>query len=328
MKDLNCLIDLHLHLDGAISMDSARKLAALQNISIPEDDDELRTMMTVDPDCKDLNQFLEKFAFPCSLIQTPEGTEMAVYNLCSELKGQGVMYAEIRYAPQLCTEKGMTQRESVEAALRGIEKSGLPAQLILCCMRLADNYEANIETVNVAKQFFGKGVCLLDLAGAEALFPTESFADVFQYAKGLGIPFTIHAGEAAGPGSVKAALDLGACRIGHGVRSIEDADVMRRLIDSKIPLELCPTSNLQTCIYNDLSEYPIRKLMDAGVIVTVNTDDLAIEGTALKNEIEMLIDEFDLSDAEVKELLLNSVNASRADEDLKAKMRAKIESEL
>ncbi len=328
MEKLTCMTDLHLHLDGAISMESARQLAKLQGIEIPERDAELKALLTVSADCKDLNEFLEKFAFPCSLLQTKEGLEGAAFNLCSELKEQGVMYAEIRFAPQKSCDRGMTQRQAVEAALTGIQRSELPCGLILCCMRAADNRAENMETVELCGEYLGKGVCALDLAGAEALFSTRDFADVFSYARSMGIPFTIHAGEADGPESVRCALDFGAVRIGHGVRASEDESLMDRLAAEKVPLELCPTSNLNTAIYSDLSQYPLRTFLEKGIVVTVNTDDPSIEGTTIKREYKLLIDQFELSKEEVRQLMVNSVKASFAPEALKSELLQRIEREV
>ncbi|MBR1851730.1 MAG: adenosine deaminase [Lachnospiraceae bacterium] len=322
------MTDLHLHLDGAISVESARQLAKLQDIAIPESEAALKNLLTVSENCKDLNEFLEKFAFPCSLIQTREGLEGAAYNLCEELKTQGVMYAEIRFAPQKSCDRGLTQREAIEAVLAGIKRSGLFCGLILCCMRAADNRAQNMETVELCGEYLGKGVCALDLAGAEALFPTKDFADVFAYARSKGLPFTIHAGEADGPESVKCALDFGATRIGHGVRAVEDEGLMERLATEKVPLEICPTSNLNTAIYSDLSQYPLRTFLERGIIVTVNTDDPSIEGTTIRREYELLIRQFGLSEKEVRQLLVNSVEVAFAEECLKTELLQKIEKEF
>ena len=322
---LNCLIDLHIHLDGAISVDSAKKLAKLQNISIPENDEELKKIMTVSPDCKDLNEFLEKFSFPCSLIQTKEGIKKSVENLLKELESEGLIYAEIRFAPQKSKEKGLTQEEVVLSAIEGLKSSKIGANLILCCMREKDNQKENIETVELANKYLGKGVCAVDLAGAEALFPTKDFKYIFDLARERGVPFTIHAGEADGPESVQTALNFGAKRIGHGVRSYEKEELIRTLASKNIPLELCPTSNFKTCIFEDISKYPIWKFLSFGVPVTINTDDPGIEGTTLKKEWQLLIDAFDLKKEEVKNILLNSVKYSFASEDVKESLKNKIE---
>ena len=328
VSNLDCLIDLHLHLDGAISLESAKKLARLQNIPIPKEDSEIKSLFVVPENCQNLNDFLKAFDFPCSLIQTKEGLTMAVHNLLEELYNQGIIYVEIKFAPQKSTDKGLSQEEAVIAAIEGLKNSKIDANLILGCMRGDNNHDENMETLRLAKKYLGKGVCALDLAGAEALYPTENFKDIFSLARKQNIPFTIHAGEAAGPESVNFALDFGASRIGHGVRSIEDQKTVERLARSKIPIDLCPTSNLDTCIFKNISEYPLRKYLDAGVIVTINTDDPAIENTSLKKEWQILIDEFKITRDELKSLLLNSANASYASDEIKLKLIRKINERL
>nr|MCR5154367.1 adenosine deaminase [Lachnospiraceae bacterium] len=294
----------------------------------PEERAELSKLMRVSEDCRDLNEFLEKFVFPCSLLQTAESIKMAFKNLLNKLKDQGHMYAEIRFAPQKSMEKGLTQEEVLLAALEGVKDGPLPCGIILCCMRGNDNHEANMETVELAGKYLGKGVCAIDLAGAEALFPTKDFEDLFVLAKKKHIPFTIHAGEAAGPESIECALKFGAKRIGHGVRALEKPELVKELAKKRIPLELCPTSNLNTAIFKEYTEYPLRQLMDAGVLVTINTDDPSIEGTNIKKEYERMIKAFSLTQEEIKGLLLNSVEASFATEELKEEMRKRVESEF
>ncbi|MBQ0026852.1 MAG: adenosine deaminase [Lachnospiraceae bacterium] len=322
------MVDLHLHLDGAISLASARKLAQAQGLELPARDEDLLPMLTVPDSCCDLNEFLQKFDFTCSLLQTAEGIRMAVKNLLAELKEEGVMYAEIRFAPQLLTDKGLTQEEAVAAAISGMQESEVDANLILCCMRGAYNHDKNAKTVEVAEKFLGKGVVAIDLAGAEALYETGLFEDVLAMAVKKGIPFTIHAGEASGPDSVRKALDFGAVRIGHGIRAMEDESLFAEIVKKQIPLELCPTSNIKTAMFRHIDEWPLRKLMQAGAYITVNTDDPAIEGTSIKNEFRKLIKFHGIGAAEVKTFLLNSVNASFASEEIKQKMQKKIETEL
>jgi adenosine deaminase len=188
-------VELHLHLDGSVSPDSAKQLAVLCNQKLGSDEDTLRKL-SVGKNCRDLNEYLEKFAFPCSLLQSAECIELAVKNLLCELTDLGVLYSEIRFAPQKHTENGLSQEEAVKAAIDGVNKSSAHASLILCCMRGDSNEEENLETVRVAQKYLGKGVVAIDLAGAEALYPTANFEYVFSLAKELSVPFTVHAGEA------------------------------------------------------------------------------------------------------------------------------------
>lgn len=318
-------IDLHLHLDGSMSVASVRELAQMQGIAIPEKDEELLAMLQVDADCRDLNEYLEKFDFTVALLQTKEAVSTAVYNLERELKDLGMLYAEIRFAPQQHTQNGLSQAEIVEAAIEGMNRCDFSSNLILCCMRGEGNYELNAETVRVAKEYLGKGVAAIDIAGAEALFPTENFGDVFRMAQQMEVPYTIHAGEADGPSSVFCALDFGTKRVGHGVRSAEDEALMKKLAEENVTLELCPTSNLNTNIFERLEEFPLTRLMEAGVRVTINSDNMVVSGTDVRTEMQKMIDTFGLNHEQMKMLAENAVNASFADEETKSWLRSELE---
>lgn len=322
------LIDLHIHLDGSLSLSSARALADMQGISLPADDDTLLRMLRVSEGCRDLNEYLEKFALPLSLLQTSEAISASVERLCGELSEQGLLYAEIRFAPQLHCERGLTQDEVVRSAILGLKQSGFRASLILCCMRGENNRELNLETVRLAKKHLGLGVCALDLAGAEALFPNENFIDVIEYAKSLSLPMTLHAGEALGSESVSSAIELGADRIGHGVRSIENPELLQILSQKKIALELCPTSNLNTRVFERIEDYPLRRLLDAGVCVTINTDNTTVSNTSLANELTLLCNAFALDGATLARIERNAIECSFADKATKKECLSELEERL
>ncbi len=322
---MNCLIDLHLHIDGSLSLDTVKALAKIQDIPLCGDD-ELVKKLKVSPNCRDLNEYLEKFDFPLSLLQTEEALEYGTASLLRELSQKGYIYAELRFAPQLHTQKGMTQRDAVIAAIKGLESSDIPANLILCAMRSDNNFNENKETIDIASEFLKKGVCAADLAGAEGLYPTDNFRDIFEYARKKGVPFTIHAGEADGAESVYSAIDMGALRIGHGIRSYEDKSLVKKLAEMKIPLELCPTSNLNTGVFGSISDYPIMEYIKSGVVVTVNSDNMTVSDTDVKRELELLRRTFLLSDEDIKALLLNSARSSFADENTKKELTEKINS--
>lgn len=321
-------IDLHLHLDGAITPDIAKKLAAVQNIELPtEDDKELEKLLTVPEDCTDLNEFLECFALPDSLMMTREGLSEAVYLVAENIKSQGVIYAEIRFAPQLHTEQGMTQEEAVLAALEGLKRTDLKVNLILCCMRGDGNEEANYETVELAKKYLVEdgGVTGIDIAGAEAIYPTSNYSELFAKAKEYGIPFTIHAGEADGAESVRCAIEYGAVRIGHGVRINEDENVVELVKNKGIYLEMCPTSNRQTHAVEDMSDYPLMDYLNDGIKVTLNTDDMAIEGTTIAEEFRYMEKNFGLTPEQEKLMLANSIDAAFTSESVKKELRKELE---
>lgn len=318
------MIDLHVHLDGSLSLETVKKLAKMQNIDIPDTDAEILEKIQVSEDCKDLNEYLEKFDLVCSLLASKEAIALAVYDLCEELKSQGMIYAEIRFAPSKLVNDTMSQEDVVVAAIEGLHKTEFDANLILCCMR-GDDFDTMSSTINIAHKYINKGVAGVDLAGAEALYKTSDYSKVFEKAKELEIPVTIHAGEAAGPESVYAAIDMGAKRIGHGVRALEDKELIKLLKEKDITLELCPTSNLNTNIFEELTKYPIKDFVDAGVKITVNTDNMTVSNTTRKREIEKLVKAVGLSKKEEKQLVINAINASFADDYLKKKLREKVD---
>lgn len=321
-----CFIDLHLHLDGSLSLANARELAALEGIALPDQDQELQKLLMVSDGCRDLNEYLEKFTLPCSLMQSEQTIEAATYHLCCELAQKGFLYAEIRFAPQKHCLKGLTQEQVVQSAIGGLQRSGFHGQLILCCMRDgADNSAENMETVLLTKKYLHQGVCACDLAGAEALFPNEKYAHIFEYARMLSVPFTIHSGEALGPESISLALDYGAQRIGHGIRSIEDPAVVRRLADNRIALEVCPTSNINTCVFEHIKQMPIPQLMDAGVLITINSDNMSVSNTDVPQELQHLTDAFGYDYKQWKAFLLNAANAAFLSDSDKQQLINRIE---
>ena len=296
-------IDLHLHLDGSISIKTARKLAEIQGIALPEDDEELRQRMSITEECRDLNDYLGRFDLACSLLMTREGLYVCAKEFLKELEEQGLQYAEIRFAPQHSMSQTLTQYEAAEAVLQAIHESSMPCGLILSMMRHDTTHRKNMETVEVAEALHGKGVVAVDLAGAEALFPTYTFHEEFAAVRAAGIPLIVHAGEAAGAQSVREAIEAGAVRIGHGVRALEDPSVVQQLVERQITLELCPTSNLNTGIFTSYNEYPLRRLMEAGVRVSINTDNMTVSNTTLRREWDHMIRAFRLTDEEIAKIV-------------------------
>ncbi len=318
------MIDLHLHLDGAITVPIARKLADVQKITLPADnDEELEKLLSVPESCESLNDFLRCFALPGSLMQTSVGMTEAVRLVCEDLKSQGIIYAEIKFAPQLHTESGMSQEDAVKAALAGLKMSDFKCNLILCCMRGEGNDDDNLETLRIAKKYLvdDGGVVAVDLAGAEALFPNQMYGDLFSKVNELGLPFTIHAGEASGADSVRAAIGYGARRIGHGVRTKEDPSLVDLVAQKGITLEMCPTSNRQTKAVDDMNDYPFMDYLNKGIKVTLNTDDPAIERTVLAKEYSYMREKFGLTKEQEIKVLNNSIDAAFTTDEVKNELR-------
>ena len=317
-------IELHAHLDGCIELKLAKELAKISRISFPSNDDKiLSDILTVSKNCRDLNDFLKYFELPLSLLQTKDAISHAVYSISESMRNKNVVYSELRFAPQLHTKKGLSQEETVRAALEGVKKCNIPVNLILCLMRSDNNEKENYETLNTAKKYITScgGVVALDLAGAEALYPTANFKELFLTAKKDNIPFTIHAGEAAGDESVKAAIEFGAKRIGHGVRiSRETAELIK---NKDIALEMCPTSNVLTKAVPKIEQHPVLDFLNMGLKVTVNTDDPAIENTTIKKEFERIIP-LGLNENKAKKLYYNAADSAFTTHDMKEHLKSLI----
>lgn len=327
------LIDLHLHLDGSVPFTAAKKIMAEHEMPTISDE-KLRQKMSVSQNCRNLNEFLEKFPFADSLMQTKSDLRLITFTLLKELKKQGLVYVEIRFAPQLHTEKGLSQEEVVTSVRSGIDQfflwqknhqNGQPdlhANLILCLMRIKGNQKQNQETVEVAKKFLGQGVGGIDLAGPETPeFAAHKYANFFKEAREEGIPYTIHAGEAMGPESIREALALGAKRIGHGISCVQDPALVQEIIKKGVTLECCATSNLNTKAFNKkIDHYPVRKLLHEGVRVTLNSDDMTVSNINLPHDYRMLEEKTGLTNKDEKQLYQNAAQAAFCSKEEKSRL--------
>lgn len=305
---MNHYIELHLHLDGSLRPETVWELSKEQGIELPAESlSDVQDKMRVPEDCKTLEEYLERFALPLLVLQREDALERVAFELTEDLAKEGVDYAEIRFAPQLSVAGGLTQDQVVEAAIRGVKRGmekypRIRVGLILCCMRGDQNQELNLATVETAKKYLGDVVCAVDIAGAESLYPTELFKPVFDKVREYGIPMTIHAGEAAGPDSMWTALSYGTKRIGHGVAAAADPELMKKLSDEKVTLEVCVISNYHTKVVNAIADHPIRRLFDAGVRVTVNSDNMTASNTNIHREIAVLKEQLGFTDEEIEKM--------------------------
>lgn len=219
------MIELHLHLDGAIPPETMWDLANAQGLPLPAATlDDFRRWLARTSDCADVNTYLARFELPLQLMQTEESIVRVTRDVLSVLARQGHIYDEVRFAPQLHKRAGLTQRQAVEAVLEGrrqalAEHPDYDAGILLCAMCIGPetvNMEENLETVRLAKDFLGQGVVGADLAGAEGIVPLRNFRPVFDLARELHVPATCHAGDSQGPDTVRDALSFGVRRIGHG----------------------------------------------------------------------------------------------------------------
>ncbi len=281
-------IVLHIHLDGSLDLELAYKWLVEDgyDYSFSEALEKLR----VDKECRSLNQYLEKFDLPCKLLNSYERLKEASKSLFLKLEKEGVVYAEVRFAPIKHVNNKLNINRAVEAVLDGmnevLKNKKMYGGLILCCMRDA-SVEDNLKTVELAKKYSSLGVVGIDLAGAEALYETKNFKYIFDKAKEENIPFTIHAGEADGISSIQSALEFGACRLGHGIKAVEDNNMIEKLKKENILLEVCVTSNYQTEAVKGI--HPIEKLYKKGVKISINTDNDTVSGIDIISEYKYIL---------------------------------------
>lgn len=293
-------VELHLHLDGSLDISLAHSLS---NINY----DTLKNNMTVSNNCNSLKEYLNCFKLPLELMQTKSSLQLSLKELANTLHNENVIYAEVRFAPLLHIKDGLNIEEVVLSLTSILDKLPVKINLILCCMRSA-SLELNMKTIDIAYKYLNNGVCAIDLAGDEANYNTIKYKELFDYASKLHIPFTIHAGEASDYKSIDSAISFGARRIGHGINAIKNQNTINSLVANTICLEVCIKSNLDTKAVDNIKNHPIKKLMDTGIKVTLNTDNRTVSNTSLYNEYKLFNDNFDNSIDTLIEINRNAIN--------------------
>ncbi len=324
--------DLHLHLDGSLLPETAWELVQEQGVPVEATTlEEFIPLIMVPKGCRDVNQCLERFEIPVKIMQEASALERITKELIDWLAETGIAYGEIRFAPQLHTQKEMTQKDAIEAVLSGLHL-GLAANpeikigIILCAMSIGPetiNMEANLETVRLTKEYLGKGVVALDLAGAEGIVPLSNFAPVFDLAKELDLPRTCHAGDSQGPDTVSAALDFGVTRVGHGHHIYEDLELCQRAKDLGIVFEVCPTSNVCCQTTENYNTHYMKRMYDFGLQVTVNTDNMTLFGIDINDEYDRCL-EMGFTYDDLKKMIGYAIKGSFMPEEDKAAFMAKL----
>jgi adenosine deaminase len=317
---------LHDHLDGGVRPATVVELASeFGYTGLPTTDvDELSVWFNRGAKRNDLVLYLETFAHTVGVMQHRDALERVAYECARDLVADGAVYAEVRFAPELHTEAGLSLDEVMEAVQeglrRGAEGSDLTLYTIVSAMRTAAH---SLEIAELAVRWRDAGVVGFDIAGAEAGYPPSRHLDAFQYVMRHNFHSTIHAGEAFGLPSIAEALQYcGAARLGHGVRIVDDiagppgAETLGRLAayvrDRRIPLELCPTSNVNTGVCSSVAEHPIGLLRRLRFRVTVNTDNRLMSDTSMTNEFAQLADAFGWGLDDFEWLTINAVKSAFA----------------
>ncbi|QDH21585.1 adenosine deaminase [Saccharibacillus brassicae] len=322
-------VDLHLHLDGSIKESTLWEIASEQGIPLPVAGfEQLTPFMKVTGECGSLLEYLEKFDFVAGFLHKADVLERIAYEVVEQAAEQNCRYIEVRFGPQLHRSEGLSCGDVIAAVLRGLRRGeaefGVVSRGIAACLRHHSPH-VNLEVIEAAAAFKDEGLVAVDLAGPEAAFPAHLHRAVFEYAQLLDVPVTIHAGEAGGADNIREAiLRLGAKRIGHGVRLREDAALLERVRELGIVLEMCPVSNYQTKAMESWETYPIRDYFDAGLKLTINTDNLTVSDTSLVKEYTVLIEKFGFTLPEIAALILNGVDAAFLPPEEKARLRADV----
>ncbi|MEZ5187010.1 MAG: adenosine deaminase [Candidatus Nanopelagicales bacterium] len=322
---------LHDHLDGGLRPETIIELAADcgYNRLPTTDPDELGQWFVDAADSGSLVRYLETFEHTVAVMQTEEALRRVAAECAEDLADDGVVYAEVRFAPELLTAGGLSMTAAVEAVLDGFDTDrDIEVNALLCAMRQSDRGD---EVADLVIAFRDDGVAGMDLAGPEAGFPASRFIDPFAKLRAAMCRYTIHAGEAAGVDSI--ADTLASCmpeRLGHGVRIAEDirvsgdeaevGAVAAYVQDRQIPLEVCPSSNLQTGIADSIAEHPVNLLNDLDFALTINTDNRLMSGTSLSREMHLLTTQADWDAQDLYRATMTAVDAAFTALDDKAEL--------
>ncbi|MGW0601845.1 adenosine deaminase [Streptomyces sp. NPDC002776] len=315
---------LHDHLDGGLRPATVVELAESVGHTLPTTDpDELAAWYFAAANSGDLVRYIATFEHTLAVMQTREGLLRTAEEYVLDLAADGVVYAEVRYAPELNTAGGLALAEVVETVQEGLAAgmakaaaAGTPVRIgtLLCGMRMFDRVR---EAADLAVAFRDAGVVGFDIAGAEAGFPAADHLGAFEHLRRENVPFTIHAGEADGLSSIHQAVQIcGAQRLGHGVRITDDIvdGKLGRLAgwvrDRRIALEMCPTSNLQTGAATSIAEHPITALKDLGFRVTLNTDNRLVSGTTMTREMSLLVEQAGWTVEDLRTVTVNAVKSA------------------
>lgn len=311
-------IELHCHLDASVRVSTVGELGRKIRLSLPVP---LEPALVAPACCIDLADYLVRIDLALEVMQHREHLARISREIVEDLAADGTIYGEIRFAPQLHLRNGLTMQEVLNAVDEGLKQgerqTGMKTGLIVCCLRHEPG-ERSLEIAKLAVNNRDK-VCALDLAGDEARYIGAPHAEAFALAKREGLRRTVHAGEAAGPESIREAIDLlGAERIGHGVRIDESSELQERAKAARLPLEMCPLSNIQTRAAHSLPEHPINRLFRKGLHVTVNTDCRTVSLTTLTKEFERLENAFHWGAAEFHQCQRNSAEAAFVNDEVRA----------
>ena len=320
-------IELHCHLDGSVRVNTIIDIAKKENIKLDSYKKcDIENIVQVPSDCTSLNEYLKRFDLPNKVMQNSKNLKRITFELLEDAYSENVKYIEIRFAPMLHLNGGLSVKEVIHSVIDGINEAekiyDIKGNIILSCMKNMSEEDA-ILVIEEGKEFLNKGVVAIDLAGPEEEGFARTYERAMKLARGYGYNITIHAGEAASGQNVIDCINiLKALRIGHGVRINDMIDAYDLVKNTGVTLEMCPTSNIQTKAIEDFKKYPLYDFYKDGINLSINTDNRTVSNIDLTNEIKIISNEFNMSKEEYKDIYLKSVDASFADEATKQWLRS------
>lgn len=325
-------VELHCHLDGSLRPSTLLDLSQAAGHALPvQTSAELGRWMRVH-DAANLEDYLARFEITLAVMQDVTSIERIAHELVVDAALDGVRYIEVRFCPQLNTLGGLSYDDVMAATLRGLSRgereSGTMARVIVCALRSLPWPHA-MEMAEVAVAFKSQGVVAFDLAGGEHGNPAHAHAQAFDFARNNDLWVTVHAGEGDGAMSIREAVHRCATdRIGHGTRLFEDPSLEQYVIDHRIPLEVCPTSNVQTRVVNTLADHPLKRYHEMGGIVTINTDNRLMSGVSMTDEYVNCAEAFGYTLADLAQFTLNACDSAFLPLAQRARLRAAVEREM
>lgn len=304
--------ELHCHLDGSLSLPAIRKLANMADIILPNSDKELRKYVIAPAQTESLVDYLKTFEFIRPLLQTKEALRFAAYDVARQAALENVIYIEIRFAPELSMDKGLTASDTVFAVLEGLadaqKEFNIVARALVCGMRQS-SHKTTKEIIKHIVDLAPKGLVGFDFAGDEFSYPTDSLVDLIQEVKRSGYPMILHAGECGCAKHIADSLNLGIKRMGHVTALTGQRALIKRFVEEDAVAEMCLTSNLQTKAASSIQSFPYQELYDAGGKITINTDNRTVSDTNLTKEYSLFVTYFG---TKIEDFLVFNQNAVKA----------------
>jgi len=315
-------IDLHCHLDGSARPETLYELAVERRLKVPAMD-ELKESLIAPEDCPSLDEYLKRFDLAVEVMQDKASLERITFELFEDAANENVKYMEVRFGPLLHMKKGLTLDEIISSVVSGMNRAvelyDIEGGIILAVLRTMPTDDIDM-LLDIGANYLDKGVVGFDLASSEVAGFCDIFKPYVMKAKSLGYKITIHAGETGVGQNVFDAVEIGATRIGHGIHIHNHKDAFDMVKKQHVVLENCPSSNVQTKAVASLLQHPIKEFYDAGIIVSINTDNRTVSNTTMTIEVQKVIETFNLSLDEYFTIYKYSVEGAFASKSIKNKL--------